>query len=205
MSRTKWKRQTAVGIELLAEAGNVAALQQMYRSLGYSHPAAWPLPSHHPAMPQFPPSPFSPLTDLYYRQAAAAHSLQRPFPYKLLPGGGTPLPPTQPPPFFHNAAAAAASLLSPPHSVGGISSSPLSSPLPPLSLAAMSATPHDLSTCERSRSPAASPVSPATSVPLTASSTSPQPMVFRPDLVKPDPGGRSPSPSRSPQLQPDSL
>ena len=27
--RTKWKRQTAVGIELLAEAGNMAALQQV--------------------------------------------------------------------------------------------------------------------------------------------------------------------------------
>merc|ERR1719510_1331346 len=38
--RTKWKRQTAVGIELLAEAGNMAALQQTYRNLGYP----WPLP-----------------------------------------------------------------------------------------------------------------------------------------------------------------
>ena len=28
--RTKWKRQTAVGIELLAEAGNMAALQQVH-------------------------------------------------------------------------------------------------------------------------------------------------------------------------------
>merc|ERR1719206_45245 len=62
--RTKWKRQTAVGIELLAEAGNVAALQQMYRGMGYN----WPLP--HPSLPPsvsaLPPSPLSTL-DLYYR------------------------------------------------------------------------------------------------------------------------------------------
>ena len=32
MLRTKWKRQTAVGIELLAEAGNMAALQQVQLS-----------------------------------------------------------------------------------------------------------------------------------------------------------------------------
>ncbi|XP_037073976.1 barH-like 1 homeobox protein [Pollicipes pollicipes] len=28
--RTKWKRQTAVGLELLSEAGNVAALRRLY-------------------------------------------------------------------------------------------------------------------------------------------------------------------------------
>ncbi len=28
--RTKWKRQTAVGLELLAEAGNYATLQRLY-------------------------------------------------------------------------------------------------------------------------------------------------------------------------------
>ena len=33
--RTKWKRQTAVGIELLAEAGNLAAVQSLYRNMGY--------------------------------------------------------------------------------------------------------------------------------------------------------------------------
>lgn len=30
--RTKWKRQTAVGLELLAEAGNYSALQRMFPS-----------------------------------------------------------------------------------------------------------------------------------------------------------------------------
>ena len=129
MFRTKWKRQTAVGIELLAEAGNVAALQQMYRGLGYP----WPLP----------PSPLSTL-DLYYRQAAAAHSLQRPFPYKLLPGcgGGTPLPPSPHHP----------GLFSPPSLLSA-------SPLPPLSLPAASAALQELS-AERARSPCPSPGSP---------------------------------------------
>jgi len=97
--RTKWKRQTAVGIELLAEAGNMAALQQTYRSLGYP----WPLPpSPILSFPQMPPShsaaPLSSM-DLYYRQAAAAHALQRPFPYKLAPPvspsqHSSPLPPS---------------------------------------------------------------------------------------------------------------
>lgn len=32
VSRTKWKRQTAVGLELLAEAGNYSALQRMFPS-----------------------------------------------------------------------------------------------------------------------------------------------------------------------------
>ncbi|KAJ8300343.1 hypothetical protein KUTeg_021862 [Tegillarca granosa] len=33
--RTKWKRQTAVGLELLAEAGNYSALQRMMHSSNY--------------------------------------------------------------------------------------------------------------------------------------------------------------------------
>lgn len=32
LPRTKWKRQTAVGLELLAEAGNYSALQRMFPS-----------------------------------------------------------------------------------------------------------------------------------------------------------------------------
>ena len=136
--RTKWKRQTAVGIELLTEAGNVAALQQMYRGLGYS----WPI--NHPS---FPPS-LSPLStlDMYYRQAAAAHSLQRPFPYKLLPGGGgTPLHPSPHPSLF-----VPSPLLHHSH---------LSSHLPPLSLPAASTALQEM-TSERSHSPPSSPRSP---------------------------------------------
>ena len=33
--RTKWKRQTAVGLELLAEAGNYATVQRMMQSSPY--------------------------------------------------------------------------------------------------------------------------------------------------------------------------
>ncbi|XP_043245785.1 barH-like 1 homeobox protein [Amphibalanus amphitrite] len=51
--RTKWKRQTAVGLELLSEAGNYAAVQRLYGT------------------PYWPAAPASNL-DFYYRQAAAA-------------------------------------------------------------------------------------------------------------------------------------
>ncbi|NXS80720.1 BARH2 protein, partial [Erpornis zantholeuca] len=36
---TKWKRQTAVGLELLAEAGNYSALQRMFPSPYFYHPS----------------------------------------------------------------------------------------------------------------------------------------------------------------------
>ncbi|CAL8143653.1 unnamed protein product [Orchesella dallaii] len=65
--RTKWKRQTAVGLELLAEAGNYAALQRIY--------SAAPTPP-----------PFSPWAtfDAAARQAAAA-AIPKPMPYRLYP------------------------------------------------------------------------------------------------------------------------
>lgn len=37
--RTKWKRQTSVGLELLAEAGNYSALQRMFPSPYFYHPS----------------------------------------------------------------------------------------------------------------------------------------------------------------------
>ncbi len=40
--RTKWKRQTAVGLELLAEAGNFAAVQRLYAGQLPGAPALWP-------------------------------------------------------------------------------------------------------------------------------------------------------------------
>lgn len=78
LTRTKWKRQTAVGLELLAEAGNYAAFQRLYG--GY-----WP------GVPAYPAQPAPAAADLYYRQAAAtaaaaasasANTLQKPLPYR---------------------------------------------------------------------------------------------------------------------------
>lgn len=79
MYRTKWKRQTAVGLELLAEAGNYAAFQRLYGGYWAGVPA-------YPAQP-------APTADLYYRQAAAtaaaaasasANTLQKPLPYRYV-------------------------------------------------------------------------------------------------------------------------
>lgn len=75
--RTKWKRQTAVGLELLAEAGNYAAFQRLYGGPPYI--GGWPYP------PQVPSGAPTSAADLYYRQAAAA-ALQKPLPYRLYPG-----------------------------------------------------------------------------------------------------------------------
>ena len=74
--RTKWKRTTSVGLELLAETGNYSALQSLYRSGG----AAPFLPAAFGA--GYPGTAVSPL-ELYYRQAAAAAALQKPPPSAL--------------------------------------------------------------------------------------------------------------------------
>ena len=78
LHRTKWKRQTAVGLELLAEAGNYAAFQRLYGGPAYM--GGWPYP------PQVPSNNPTSTVDLYYRQAAAAAALQKPLPYRLYPG-----------------------------------------------------------------------------------------------------------------------
>ncbi|CAM1328598.1 BARHL1 (predicted) [Pycnogonum litorale] len=99
--RTKWKRQTAVGLELLAEAGNYAAVQRMLHSNPY-----W-LGTYMPTNPAGQLSTL-PAVDLYYRQAAA---LQRPVvPRLLLPPATSactltpPHPPssTSPPPPYES-------------------------------------------------------------------------------------------------------
>ncbi|CAL4250139.1 unnamed protein product, partial [Meganyctiphanes norvegica] len=74
--RTKWKRQTAVGLELLAEAGNYAAVQRLYGA-----PYGWPYPPQPSVAAALNP------VDLYYRQAAAAAALQKPLAYRLSPYG----------------------------------------------------------------------------------------------------------------------
>ncbi|XP_017056376.1 homeobox protein B-H1 isoform X2 [Drosophila ficusphila] len=85
--RTKWKRQTAVGLELLAEAGNFAAFQRLYGGSPYL--GAWPYAAAagagaaaaaaHGATPHT-------SIDIYYRQAAAAAAMQKPLPYNLYAG-----------------------------------------------------------------------------------------------------------------------
>lgn len=87
--RTKWKRQTAVGLELLAEAGNYAALQRLYGSA-----YGWPYPNQPTAAAAAAAlNPAAASVDLYYRQAAAAAALQKPLAYRLYPPG-LPLLPT---------------------------------------------------------------------------------------------------------------
>uniref|UniRef100_A0A1B0B038 Homeobox domain-containing protein n=1 Tax=Glossina palpalis gambiensis TaxID=67801 RepID=A0A1B0B038_9MUSC len=78
--RTKWKRQTAVGLELLAEAGNYAAFQRLYGGSPYLAP--WPYAAAAQAPPHLTGS--TPI-DLYYRQAAAAAVLQKPLTYRMYP------------------------------------------------------------------------------------------------------------------------
>lgn len=106
--RTKWKRQTAVGLELLAEAGNYAAFQRLYGGPPYM---GWPYSgqAQHGAPP-------ASAADIYYRQAAAAAALQKPLPYRLYPGvsplgplGGMHSPTV---PFPHLSAASSLSSLS---------------------------------------------------------------------------------------------
>ncbi|KAI2809198.1 BarH-like 1 homeobox protein [Blomia tropicalis] len=74
--RTKWKRQTAVGLELLAEAGNYAAVQRMLQTSPYwlsqygnvATAALAAAATANPGMTTPTTTPF----DIYYRQAAAA-------------------------------------------------------------------------------------------------------------------------------------
>ncbi|XP_063222099.1 homeobox protein B-H1-like [Bacillus rossius redtenbacheri] len=110
--RTKWKRQTAVGLELLAEAGNYAAFQRLYGGPPYG---CWPYPGAAGAAA--PPVVGPSAADLYYRQAAAAaaaaaaaSTLQKPLPYRLYPaaaslGLGLPGPSSAPPPGLASLAA----------------------------------------------------------------------------------------------------
>ncbi|CAK9810218.1 Homeobox protein B-H1 [Anthophora quadrimaculata] len=80
--RTKWKRQTLTSFEIIAENNfAVAAFQQLYGSGAAAvpaYPAAgryWPHPSAHAL----------PTNGLFYQQASATVTLQKPFPYRLCP------------------------------------------------------------------------------------------------------------------------
>ncbi|KAK7095491.1 barH-like 1 homeobox protein [Littorina saxatilis] len=89
--RTKWKRQTAVGLELLAEAGNYAAVQRMLQTNPY-----WA--SYHPHMASI----ISGVDSVYYRSMAAAAA--------TMPAVGRPMPRVYMPPMPQNV-----SPLPPPH------------------------------------------------------------------------------------------
>ncbi|XP_014223145.1 homeobox protein B-H2-like [Trichogramma pretiosum] len=73
--RTKWKRQTIVGYEIMAEAGNFAAFQRLYTPTASPY---WPYPGAAAAVAH------QAQNDLLYRQAAAV-TLQKPLPYRLYP------------------------------------------------------------------------------------------------------------------------
>ncbi|KAM4696945.1 barH-like 1 homeobox protein [Rhinophrynus dorsalis] len=86
--RTKWKRQTAVGLELLAEAGNYSALQRMFPS-PYFYPQSL-VSNLDPGAALY----------LYRGPTAPPPALQRPLvPRILIHGlqGGTEPPPALPP------------------------------------------------------------------------------------------------------------
>ncbi|XP_013785548.1 homeobox protein B-H1-like [Limulus polyphemus] len=81
--RTKWKRQTAVGLELLAEAGNYAAVQRMVQTTPYWFSHLTPSSSH-------PPLDSLSNLDFYYKHSAAG--LLKPFPFRLYPSSMSWLP-----------------------------------------------------------------------------------------------------------------
>lgn len=68
-SRTKWKRQTAVGLELLAEAGSYANIQRMIHSSPYW--SGYPTSHSHNA------NLISGIDSLYYRQGVSPLSSHR--------------------------------------------------------------------------------------------------------------------------------
>ena len=140
--RTKWKRTTSVGLELLAETGNFQALHSLYTRAAATGQTAPPfLPAALAAVmaaggssPGYgsPAAVGSPL-ELYYRQAAAAAAMSqqppRPFAAPPLPPHSMSLGalPAMPPSFLPGSAASA---LVPPTSTTSSTASSASSPPP---------------------------------------------------------------------------
>ncbi|KAK3087003.1 hypothetical protein FSP39_000237 [Pinctada imbricata] len=73
--RTKWKRQTAVGLELLAEAGNYAAVQRLLQTNPYWF-------TYHPQAASI----ISNLDGLYYRGENSLTTQRPPLPRMLIHG-----------------------------------------------------------------------------------------------------------------------
>ena len=178
--RTKWKRTTSVGLELLAETGNFQALHSLYtRAAATGQPAPPFLPAALAAAMATgggygsAASVGSPL-ELYYRQAAAAAAMSQQPPHAR-PFAAPHLPPhsvslgalSAMPPSFLPASAAA---LMPPTST---TSSTASSPPPQVPGGAnASLSPHGAASTSppprpRSSSPMAAPSLPLKPTPLT--------------------------------------
>lgn len=94
--RTKWKRQTSVGLELFVEAGNYAAYQRAYASR-YGQLDGLPYPSNPLMMPgathpMLPPSNVQSATIDGYYQALQNGMNGMPTPYGNMFGAHRPLP-----------------------------------------------------------------------------------------------------------------
>ncbi|KAL8625884.1 hypothetical protein ACOMHN_012476 [Nucella lapillus] len=100
--RTKWKRQTAVGLELLAEAGNYAAVQRMLQSNPY-----WA--SYHPHVAAL----LGGVDSMQYYRSSMAAAAAAAAAGNMPPGVTRPPPPPPPPRVFmpsmtsHNVTSAA--------------------------------------------------------------------------------------------------
>ena len=76
--RTKWKRQTAVGLELYVEG----AFNRMIGGAG----GYWPYPPTHPSIATATAAAtLNPALDAYYRQIATQAALQKPLAYRVYP------------------------------------------------------------------------------------------------------------------------
>ncbi|CAH0771252.1 unnamed protein product [Bemisia tabaci] len=166
--RTKWKRQTAVGLELLAEAGNYAAFQRLYGGPPYG---CWPYPGVGGVGAVGGTGAAPTAADLYYRQAAVAATaaataaavttLQKPLAYRLYPGMAGPSSAHHlPPPPGLSASSSLSSLSSYYQSMHGLAPPPPHSPPSPESphsprspLRSRSHTPESVDVEEGSQSP----------------------------------------------------
>lgn len=146
--RTKWKRQTAVGLELFVEAGNYAAYQRAYASR-YGQLDGMPYPANPfaAAHSMLPPS-GAQSSDAYYQQLLQNSMASMSSPYANMFGGAhRPLPLAHPMPT----------------SAGFMPLNPLNNYYPPSSLSSNSTSLQQRLSPEHLRSNSLSPVESSTS------------------------------------------